>query len=172
MIRPIKSDDAAQICDIYNHYVRETVVTFEESPVSTAEMMGSDMDRFPVSLVRGAIVADARGSRSTLLTEPVELRPVFDRGSRLAPASCGGDLESHYRGPGLLIWAERCAGSLLVLVSCSVVQFDPSGRTFGHPGPERERSGRPGGSAAPRRQRRRPRRSMIERYRPMSVLFR
>ena len=38
MIRPAKSEDAAQICDIYNHYVRETVVTFEESPVSAAEM--------------------------------------------------------------------------------------------------------------------------------------
>ncbi|HXC59636.1 MAG TPA: arsinothricin resistance N-acetyltransferase ArsN1 family B [Steroidobacteraceae bacterium] len=38
MIRPAKSEDAAQICDIYNHYVRETVVTFEESPVSANEM--------------------------------------------------------------------------------------------------------------------------------------
>ncbi len=30
--------DAARICDIYNHYVRETVVTFEESPVLEADM--------------------------------------------------------------------------------------------------------------------------------------
>jgi L-amino acid N-acyltransferase YncA len=30
--------DAARICDIYNHYVRETVITFEESPVLEAEM--------------------------------------------------------------------------------------------------------------------------------------
>src|SRR6478735_30755 len=79
--------------------------------------------------------------------EPVENRPVFDRGSRLAPASCGGDLESHYRGPGLLIWAERCAGSLLVLVSCSVVQFDPSGR-----GPEAMGPVDVEGAAAPRGQ--------------------
>jgi L-amino acid N-acyltransferase YncA len=38
MIRPCQPADAAQICGIYNHYVRETVVTFEESPVLEAEM--------------------------------------------------------------------------------------------------------------------------------------
>jgi phosphinothricin acetyltransferase len=30
--------DAAQICGIYNHYVCETVVTFEETPVLEADM--------------------------------------------------------------------------------------------------------------------------------------
>ena len=38
MLRQATPSDAAQICAIYNHYVRETVVTFEESPVSEAEM--------------------------------------------------------------------------------------------------------------------------------------
>jgi phosphinothricin acetyltransferase len=38
MIRPATPEDAAQICDIYNHYVRETTVTFEELPVSANEM--------------------------------------------------------------------------------------------------------------------------------------
>lgn len=38
MIRPARSEDAAQICDIYNHYVRETVITFEEQPVPPTEM--------------------------------------------------------------------------------------------------------------------------------------
>jgi len=38
MIRHCTPDDADQICRIYNHYVRETVVTFEEAPVSTAVM--------------------------------------------------------------------------------------------------------------------------------------
>jgi len=38
MIRPARPEDAAGICDIYNHYVLESVVTFEESPVSAAEM--------------------------------------------------------------------------------------------------------------------------------------
>jgi len=38
LIRPARSEDAARLCDIYNHYVRETVVTFEESEVPPNEM--------------------------------------------------------------------------------------------------------------------------------------
>ena len=38
MLRPCTPADAAQICDIYNHYVRETVITFEETPVLEADM--------------------------------------------------------------------------------------------------------------------------------------
>ena len=37
-IRPVSPSDAARICAIYNHYVRETVITFEEEPVSEREM--------------------------------------------------------------------------------------------------------------------------------------
>jgi phosphinothricin acetyltransferase len=38
MFRHCTPTDAAQICDIYNYYVRETVVTFEESPVLEVDM--------------------------------------------------------------------------------------------------------------------------------------
>ena len=38
MIRPALPGDAPQICEIYNHYVEETVITFEEQTVSGAEM--------------------------------------------------------------------------------------------------------------------------------------
>ena len=38
LIRDCTLADAAQICEIYNHYVRETVVTFEEAPVDEVEM--------------------------------------------------------------------------------------------------------------------------------------
>jgi L-amino acid N-acyltransferase YncA len=38
MLRTCQSLDASQICAIYNHYVRETVVTFEEVPVAEREM--------------------------------------------------------------------------------------------------------------------------------------
>lgn len=38
MIRPATPADAAAIATIYNHYVRETVVTFEEEPVTDGEM--------------------------------------------------------------------------------------------------------------------------------------
>lgn len=37
-IRPGLRSDAARICEIYNHYVRETVITFEEEPVAEREM--------------------------------------------------------------------------------------------------------------------------------------
>jgi phosphinothricin acetyltransferase len=37
-IRPCLISDAARIAEIYNHYVRETVITFEEEPVSEREM--------------------------------------------------------------------------------------------------------------------------------------
>ena len=38
MLRPCQPSDAKQICAIYNHYVRDTVVTFEEEPVADQEM--------------------------------------------------------------------------------------------------------------------------------------
>jgi L-amino acid N-acyltransferase YncA len=38
MLRPCKPADAESICSIYNHYVLETAVTFEEVPVKAAEM--------------------------------------------------------------------------------------------------------------------------------------
>ena len=38
MIRSVTTGDAAQICDIYNHYILETPTTFEEQPVTVDEM--------------------------------------------------------------------------------------------------------------------------------------
>lgn len=38
MIRPVAPADVPRICDIYNHYVHHTVVTFEEEPVPVEEM--------------------------------------------------------------------------------------------------------------------------------------
>lgn len=37
-IRPVTPRDAAAICAIYNPYVRDTVISFEQTPVSEAEM--------------------------------------------------------------------------------------------------------------------------------------
>ena len=39
-IRHALSDDAAGIANIYNHYIRDSVVTFEEQEVTAAEMAG------------------------------------------------------------------------------------------------------------------------------------
>lgn len=38
MIRTIKPEDASAICQIYNYYIINSVVTFEEEAVSVAEM--------------------------------------------------------------------------------------------------------------------------------------
>lgn len=38
MIRPARPSDAQALADIYNPYVRATIITFEEEPVSAEEM--------------------------------------------------------------------------------------------------------------------------------------
>ena len=38
MLRNVRVDDAPFICEIYNHYVQRTPITFEEVPVPEAEM--------------------------------------------------------------------------------------------------------------------------------------
>lgn len=37
-IRPARPDDAAGVADVYNHYVLNTVATFEEEPVAVSAM--------------------------------------------------------------------------------------------------------------------------------------
>lgn len=64
MIRACTAADAAAICAIYNPYIRDTVITFEEAPVATAEMarrIGEVTGRLPwlVTEEQGAIVGYA-----------------------------------------------------------------------------------------------------------------
>ena len=40
MIRTAGAADAPRICEIYNHYIENTVVTFEETPVTAREIAG------------------------------------------------------------------------------------------------------------------------------------
>ncbi|MGF1495181.1 MAG: GNAT family N-acetyltransferase [Microcoleaceae cyanobacterium] len=40
MIRAVEIQDIPAICQIYNHYIRNTVVTFEEVEVSVADIQG------------------------------------------------------------------------------------------------------------------------------------
>ncbi|MDR3114098.1 MAG: GNAT family N-acetyltransferase [Treponema sp.] len=44
MIRTVKISDAMAICGIYNHYVKHTVISFEENPVSVKEMESRIVD--------------------------------------------------------------------------------------------------------------------------------
>lgn len=39
VIRECLATDAAAVCEIYNHYIRDTVVTFEETPLIVGEMV-------------------------------------------------------------------------------------------------------------------------------------
>lgn len=69
MIRQANSADAEDIAHIYNHYVRETIVTFEEQAVSIAEMAKRLADTVANSLPwlvaeqDGTIVGYARASK-------------------------------------------------------------------------------------------------------------
>jgi len=47
MIRSATTDDAEVICAIYNHYVMNSIVTFEETPVSTDDMAERISDVLP-----------------------------------------------------------------------------------------------------------------------------
>jgi len=50
LIRPVLPTDAARICEIYNHYVTKTIVTFEEQAVSVGDMrtrIAAVAERFP-----------------------------------------------------------------------------------------------------------------------------
>ena len=38
IVRRCESQDIAQVCDIYNHYIRTTAITFEEVPLGVPEM--------------------------------------------------------------------------------------------------------------------------------------
>ena len=69
MIRRAIAADAEDIAHIYNHYVRETIVTFEEQPVSIVEMAKRLADTVSDSLPwliaeqDGAIAGYARASK-------------------------------------------------------------------------------------------------------------
>jgi L-amino acid N-acyltransferase YncA len=69
VIRQANSADAEDIAHIYNHYVRETIVTFEEQAVSIAEMAKRLADTVANSLPwlvaeqDGTIVGYARASK-------------------------------------------------------------------------------------------------------------
>jgi phosphinothricin acetyltransferase len=68
MIRNVTVADAETIAGIYNHYVAETTVTFEEEPVSTADMatrISETLGALPwvVAEIDGSVAAYAYASR-------------------------------------------------------------------------------------------------------------
>ena len=62
MIRPIKISDAQAVCDIYNYYIENTVISFEYEKVSLDDMqarISSTIDKYPwlVYEEQGEVVA-------------------------------------------------------------------------------------------------------------------
>ncbi len=47
MIRQVAMEDATQICEIYNYYIENTIVSFEESPLTPQEMASRIQEIIP-----------------------------------------------------------------------------------------------------------------------------
>lgn len=67
-VRPYQAQDAQAICEIYNHYILHTVITFEVEALTPQQMeqriQGYACDYpFLVGLVQGEVVGYAYGSR-------------------------------------------------------------------------------------------------------------
>lgn len=95
MIRPASVADADAIASIYNHYVRETVVTFEEEPVSAADMAGRIAEVAATSLPW--LVAEQAGSvvgyaRATKWRPRSAYRYSVETTIYLAPAHLGNGI--------------------------------------------------------------------------------
>lgn len=90
-IRAVTAADAPRIASIYNHYVRETVVTFEEEPVPDAEMARRIVETsaaYPWLVLEadGALVGYANGSS---WKRRAAYRHAAESTIYLAPESCG-----------------------------------------------------------------------------------
>ena len=149
-IRPAAPGDAEILCDIYNHYVRHTIVTFEEEPIDPDEMTRRiDAVRaaslpWQVLEVSGTVTGFAyadRWKRRSAYRHSVETT-IY-----LAPGAGGRGLGSRlYReplatlrtlplhaamggialpNPGSIALHERCGFT-------KVAHFEQVGRKFGH----------------------------------------
>jgi L-amino acid N-acyltransferase YncA len=97
-IRAAIPTDAAAIAAIYNHYIRETIVTFEEEPVATSEMAKRFADTTTDSLPwlvaerDGAIFGYARASKWKPRSA---YRFAVETTIYLAPDCLGGGVGTH-----------------------------------------------------------------------------
>jgi L-amino acid N-acyltransferase YncA len=115
MIRPVTTSDAAAICEIYNGYVRDTVITFEEAPVAPAEMARRIEDftaRFPwlVAEEQRAIVGYAYAT-------PWRVRSAYRFSVETTVYVASGH---HGRGVGSALYRELLAALRKLDVHCAV----------------------------------------------------
>lgn len=85
MIRMATGADVEPVCAIYNHYVTDTIVTFEEQPVARCDMqsrMAAVLDKLPwLVLERDGEVAGTltprRGNRAPATGLPWRVRSIL-----------------------------------------------------------------------------------------------
>jgi arsenate reductase len=83
VVRPAAIEDAAQIADIYNYYIANTVITFEEEPLTAGDMATrlADMQRQGLPW----LVAELDGQRRSATATPTSGRraaPIATRWRR------------------------------------------------------------------------------------------
>jgi len=91
MLRNVCVDDAPFICEIYNHYVQRTPITFEETPVTEAEMRSRILK---VTEILPWLVSEENGkltgySYATLWKERSAYRHSVEATIYMHPASIG-----------------------------------------------------------------------------------
>ncbi|KGJ93803.1 GNAT family N-acetyltransferase [Colwellia psychrerythraea] len=70
MIRAVQANDAKAICDIYNYYISDTIITFEEESVSPADiltrinsLLSADLPWFVVEDKTGQVIGYAYAAK-------------------------------------------------------------------------------------------------------------
>lgn len=109
MIRPVLISDAQSICDIYNEYVRNSTITFEEIPVTLDEMKSriqAATQNFPwlVYEVDGKVVGYTYGRR---WRERTAYRNSVETGIYLDPKFVGRGIGAELKKELLRILKEK-----------------------------------------------------------------
>lgn len=76
MIRTATPQDAAAIAQIYNHYIAETIITFEKEPVSVSEMTTRISDVLSLSLP-WLVIEDETGPFGYAYASKWRTRPAY-----------------------------------------------------------------------------------------------
>jgi len=109
MIRPVRLSDAGEIARIYNHYVANTIITFEEEPVEVEEMtrrIESTMRNYPwlVHESDGKVVGY---TYARMWKERAAYRHAVETGTYLDPAFTGKGIGTELKIQLLNILRER-----------------------------------------------------------------
>lgn len=109
-MRDVTAADAASICQIYNHYVENSTITFEETPVSPTEMaqriaeIMADSLPWLVEEADGRVVGYAHASK---WKSRCGYRYAVETTIYLAPSACGTGIGTKLYNELLLHLKER-----------------------------------------------------------------